>query len=271
MTPEPSQAVLSMYAGLPRVEVRPAAKVWTGLMPLSLQHRVAFFRREGFLILRSVLSKKEQEELSREVDRLVHDHRSLPRIREGFDLEPSQHPERMLPTLRKIGGVTDLSPAFAKLMKHREICAILRAIMGDRLQLFRDVVMMKPARVGREKPWHQDSAYWPWRPMALVSAMTALDDADEGNGCLQVIPRSHLTELQHYGQELQVDIRDLQSQTRYVPLKAGDTLLFHSLLLHASEPNLSCRDRRVAIISYKTPDLEYIGKGEPIETLPIGE
>jgi len=123
--------------------------------------------------------------------------------------------------------------------------------------------MMKPARVGREKPWHQDSVYWPWQPMNLVSAMTALDDAGADNGGMQVIPRTHTKELQHYGKELQVDIGALQDQTAYVPLRRGDTLLFHSLLLHGSEPNRSDQDRRVLIISYKTPDLKYIGKGEP--------
>jgi len=129
---------------------------------------------------------------------------------------------------------------------------------------------MKPARVGREKPWHQDSVYWPWQPMQLVSAMTALDDALPENGCLQVIPGTHTAEVRHYGQELRIDLDDAQqAQTVYVPLRAGDTLLFHSLLLHGSEPNHSNQDRRVCIFSYKTPDLKYIGKADERECKPV--
>ena len=78
------------------------------------------------------------------------------------------------------------------------------------------------------------------------------------NGCLQIVPGSHHEALQHYGGELRVDIDDrLQAQTCYVPLKPGDTLMFHSLLLHASEPNHSNEDRRACICSYKTPSVTF--------------
>jgi ectoine hydroxylase-related dioxygenase (phytanoyl-CoA dioxygenase family) len=232
-------------------------------MPEAFEDKVAFFEREGFLIIPNVLGAAEVAELDQELRRLAANHATLPRIREGFGLEPNQDGSRPTPTFRKIGGITELSPAFDRLCKHPRVLDLLHAIMGPTIQLWRDVCMMKPARVGREKPWHQDSSYWPWEPMSLVSAMTALDHASPENGCLQIIPRTHHDALQHYGQELQVDIEgDLQARTVYVPLKAGDTLLFHSLLLHASEPNHSDQDRRVCIISYKTPKVEYIGKGD---------
>ena len=106
--------------------------------------------------------------------------------------------------------------------------------------------------------------------MDLCSAMTALDDASPENGCLQVIPRTHFREVQHYGEELQIDIDEqMQARTYYVPLRAGDTLLFHSLLLHASEPNLSEQNRRVVIFSYKTPGLKYVGNGQPATSILV--
>ena len=244
--------------------VKPAAHVWTEPMPTDRAEQIEFFRREGFFIVRNVLTSAELAELDAEIDRMAVNHTSLPRIREGFDLEPKQDPTRKTPTFRKIGGIAELSDAFNRLMRHPNVMDMLSAVMGPKIELYRDVVMMKPKRVGREKPWHQDSVYWPWNPMDLCSAMTALDDAGPENGCLQVIPRTHFKEVQHYGKELQIDIdAEMQKQTYYVPLKAGDTLLFHSLLLHASEPNTSEFDRRVCIFSYKTPGLKYIGKGEP--------
>jgi len=245
------------------LHVDPAAGVWTEPMPETLDEQLDFFRREGFLIIRNLLAPGEVDDLKAELERLAQNHESLPRIREGFDLEPNQDRERQSPTFRKIGGITDLSDAFERLRNHPRVLDVLHPLMGPRIQLWRDVCMMKPARVGREKPWHQDSSYWPWEPMNLISAMTALDDATPENGCLQVIPRTHLEALQHFGGELRVDIEgDLQDQTRYVPLKAGDCLLFHSLLLHASEPNPSDKDRRVCIISYKNDRVDFIGKGE---------
>jgi ectoine hydroxylase-related dioxygenase (phytanoyl-CoA dioxygenase family) len=240
--------------------VRPAANVWTDPMPESLDEQVEFFKREGFLIIRGVLSADELAEAKSEIARLADNAESLPRVREGFQLEANQDESRTTRAFRKLGGVTAHSEIFATLMRHPKLLPPLHAIIGPRVLLYRDVCMMKPARVGREKPWHQDSVYWPWIPMELVSAMTAIDDASPENGCLQVIPRTHLQQRQHYGDELQIDLTDAeQAQTHYVPLEAGDTLLFHSLLLHASEPNRSEQDRRVCIFSYRHPDLEFIG------------
>jgi ectoine hydroxylase-related dioxygenase (phytanoyl-CoA dioxygenase family) len=246
------------------VEVKPAAGVWRGPDPTDLDQQVKQFHELGFVILRGVLNRNELAELDRELNRLAENHATLPRIREGFDLEPRQDGSRKTPTFRKIGGITDLSEPFSRLARDPRITRVLHAIMGRTIYLFRDVVMMKPARVGREKPWHQDSVYWPWEPMALVSTMTALDDAEPENGCLQVIPATHHHSVQHYGQELQIDLDDdMQKKTLYVPLKAGDTLIFHSLLLHGSEPNHSDHDRRVIIVSNRPEGLNFIGKGEP--------
>ena len=253
-------------------EVKPAAGVWTAPMPQGKAAQTEFFNREGFLILPGLLGAAELAELDAELDRLAAGYATVPRIREGFDLEPKQDPKRTLPTFRKIGGITDLSPAFGRLRSHPRVLDALHEIMGPVIQLYRDVCMMKPARVGREKPWHQDSSYWPWQPMDLVSAMTALDDAGPENGGLQVIPRSHTKEVQHYGKELQVEVTgELQERTVYVPLQPGDTLLFHSLLLHGSEPNVSDRDRRVCIVSYTSPRMKFIGKGEAPECPLVSE
>ncbi len=252
------------------IPVKPAAGVWRGPDPVSIPDRVTFFREQGFVILHNVLSSAELDELFAELDRIVENHRSLKSAREGFNPEQKQDAQRKGIAFRKLGGINDFSEAFARLLRHPNIMNTLHAIMGPTIQLYRDVVMMKPARVGREKPWHQDSVYWPWQPMNLVSAMTALDDSTPENGCLQIIPRSHLKEVQHLGDELRVDPDDnLQARTLYAPLKAGDTLLFHSLTLHASEPNLSDQDRRVVINSYKTPDLKYIGKPEGDRPCPL--
>ena len=243
--------------------VRPAAEIWNEPMPDSLEDQLCFFDKNGFLVLRGLLSTGEVAELSEELGRLAHDHKNLPAIREGFDLEPIQSQSLDVPSFRKIGGITDLSDAFGRLRNNPRILELLHAILGKTVRLWRDICMMKPARVGREKPWHQDSVYWPWMPMTLVSVMTALDDTTASNGALQVIPGTHRQVRQHYGDELMVDISEQEWKgTRCVPLAAGDSLLFHSMLLHASEPNLSDRNRRVCIVSYLPDDSHYVGQGD---------
>ena len=191
-------------------------------------------------------------------------------MRQGFELESVQDAARGEPTFRRIGGVARLSDAFARLVAHPRVLDLLHALLGARVELWRDLLMMKPARVGREKPWHQDAVYWPWRPMSIVSAATAIDACTPRNGCLQVVPRSHRAALRHRGRERWVALNWRQRlRARYVPLEAGDVLVFHSLLLHASRANRSDRDRRICINSYKSPELEFIGPPETWRDSPL--
>lgn len=247
-----------------QVPVAPAARTWTGPDPESLAARVACFREHGFVVLRANLAPAHLAELDAEVHRFCRQHRELPRVREGFSVEdPKRWPAPDQPVFRKIGGFTDFSEPFARVLRDPATLAVLTALWGPVTELYRDVLMMKQARVGREKPWHQDAVYWPYTPMEQASAMTALDPADAANGCLQVIPGSHRWgPLPHAGAELRVTLTpEQQAQTAYVPLAAGDTLVFHALLLHASEPNTSDRHRRVCIFSYMPPHLTWTGTG----------
>lgn len=246
------------------VEVHSAPTVWTETCPTNLDEQIEFFNENGFLILPQIITADELKELDDELTRIVVNYKEMPKIREGIQIERNQDPTRQARAFRKIGGLVELSEPFARLMRHPKIIDVIHAIIGPKLQLWREVAMMKPARVGREKPWHQDSVYWPWEPMNLVSATTALDDATPENGCLQVLPGSHKQKLQHFGDELQVDLdQDMHARAVYIPIKAGDTLLFHSMILHASEPNHSDHDRRIVIMAYMSPDLKYTLEGNP--------
>ncbi|MAE66267.1 MAG: hypothetical protein CMJ18_18505 [Phycisphaeraceae bacterium] len=253
-----------------QIDVPAAAGVIDDDGPADPAAQAAFFDREGYLVLRGVLGRDELASLDRDLTTLARKHASTPGTGEGFDLEPNKDRGRATPGFRKIGGVSRNSDAFRGLLTHPRIASILGAILGDEVYLFRDVVMMKPAKIGREKPWHQDAVYWPWRPMNLVSVMTALDDATPENGCLQIIPGSHQETLQHHGDELRVDLTTgHQARTRFAPLRAGDALVFHSLLLHASQPNRSDHDRRVCIFAYRPGNVTFLGEGDPPDAMRI--
>ena len=40
--------------------------------------------------------------------------------------------------------------------------------------------------------WHQDASYWPLTPSKVVTAWLAIDDVDEENGPMTVVPGSHV-------------------------------------------------------------------------------
>jgi hypothetical protein len=117
---------------------------------------------------------------------------------------------------------------------------------------------------GNIKPfaWHQDNSYGELDPYNAISCLTALDDANEENGCLWVVPGSH-----HQGQIPYVHTAEDKALSREVslevdeslaipaPMKAGECLFFHCHILHKSEGNRSkTRDRRILFLRYADAD-----------------
>ena len=80
---------------------------------------------------------------------------------------------------------------YRQLLYYEPLLDIAESLIGPNIQLFHDQALYKPARHGGEVPWHQDNGYWRCTPANLVSIWMALDDADEENGCMNVIPGSH--------------------------------------------------------------------------------
>lgn len=231
----------------------------------------AFFEQQGYLIVPDLLSRGEVAECQREVQRLhqlaADLEASQDPLSNHFQREPfSQAPNHNgLPVLRKIENTRALSPCFTQLAAHPRLVAIVQSLLGADLLLFRSTLMLKPAFHGSAHALHQDSAYWPMEPPALVTASIALDDATPDNGCIKVIPGSHHWGLQEWGhiaqeQEAPLTNRDDIDRSRQidVPLAAGSAVLFHSLMVHGSGPNQTDRPRNTALYAYFSPHVRYV-------------
>ena len=128
------------------------------------------------------------------------------------------------------------------------LLATLERIFEKPPKLYRDQAMLKPARIGREKPWHQDHAYFNL-PMGtcIVSVWIALDEATLENGCMHVIPGSHREgPVVHFRRrDWQIcDTHIARKRVVAVPLKPGSILFWHGLLHHGTPANRSNRSRR---------------------------
>lgn len=140
-------------------------------------------------------------------------------------------------------------------------------------------LMQKEPRVGGAWEWHQDYGYWYKNqfmfPDQLISVMVALTDANQQNGCLQVIKGSHkLGRVNHgfAGEQVGADMIFVDNALKtmdlvYVELKAGDVLFFHSNTLHRSEANLSDSPRWSLISCYNSQsNLAYNEKSTSYHT-----
>jgi ectoine hydroxylase-related dioxygenase (phytanoyl-CoA dioxygenase family) len=92
----------------------------------------------------------------------------------------------------------------------------------------------------------------------MLSVLTALTSSNKENGCLQVIKGSHkMGRIDHgfAGEQVGADMERIEEARKrmelvYVEMNPGDTLFFHSNLLHRSDSNHSDFARWSLISAY---------------------
>ena len=168
--------------------------------------------------------------------------------------------------VRKLTRFVGLDPRLDTFGEDPHLLDILTRIMGEPPALFADQAMLKPPGIGREKPWHQDHAYFNL-PMhtCIASAWVALDPADPENGCMHVIPESHRDgPVVHFKRrDWQICDTDVaRHRITAVPLRPGGVLLWHGRLHHGSPANRSTRRRRALQLHYIPASVETISTEE---------
>lgn len=136
-----------------------------------------------------------------------------------------------------------------------------RDLLGqDDIVLFTEKINYKRARKGGPIILHQDYPYWAaFCPIAsqVVTAMLFVDEANVGNGCLEIAPGTH-----DKGEQKRWNTRGLRNREmdtdafdtgQLMPLEvpAGSIVFFNAFLVHRSLPNTSEHDRRALLYSYQ--------------------
>jgi ectoine hydroxylase-related dioxygenase (phytanoyl-CoA dioxygenase family) len=104
--------------------------------------------------------------------------------------------------------------------------------------------------------------YWRLEPHVSVSAWIAIDRAERGNACVEVIPGSHRERVPHsrasgagrFGHQADPDHVDASAAVA-MELEPGEFFLFDTWLLHSSPVNTSGRRRTALSVRYTTPDV----------------
>ncbi len=158
-------------------------------------------------------------------------------------------------SVRKIWKFVDHDTRLNDLAHDPNILSVLSRMMDDTPVLFQDMGLIKPPHIGREKPWHQDCAYFNY-PVGttVVGVWIAIDAATEENGCLHIIPGSHREgPTPHFRrrdwQICDTDVAVPKNVT--VPLDPGGCLFWHGMTHHGSPTNRSAHRRRALQYHYR--------------------
>jgi len=166
--------------------------------------------------------------------------------------------------------------AFKKIIEDARILDKVESLIGPNIRLVLMQGLYKPPFTGGVIGWHQDDYYFRVnKPNAVVSAWLTLDDVDEKNGCMWVIPRAHHGLVSHVPTENKdgVYIPDAD-ESRAVPLrmKAGEIMFHHGATPHRTLANESERPRRALAMHFMDAGCIPLGEGraeEPVENMPL--
>lgn len=239
-------------------------------MPGLTLEQVQQFLEEGYLWLPSALAPKDLTPLIQEFESVVdqsarqlYAEGKISSLYEdkGFNTRLAWISRESEAAFRSLFSGIHTGPALFHLLVHPQLLNIAESLVGPE-------ILCHPAYRVRPKlpehnltlvPWHQDAGYMEPECDAVlqVTFWIPLVPATVENGCLQVIPRSHLGGvLRHrrirgrfYLEIPEEELPPIEPVT--VEMDVGDILLIHNLTAHRSLPNRSNEVRWSVDIRYQ--------------------
>jgi phytanoyl-CoA hydroxylase len=259
------------------IQVFVPSKVFTGAMLLQQSlspQKVESFSVNGFVKGEKVISDAQAEQLAAEVRRVVDNrdevNRDHVRVRNlnGNAASP----------VWQIVNIWQVSQPFKELLTNSKLIEQVVQLMENQfdakeIRLFHDQIQFKPAEGGGVNMWHQDSPLWPvLQPKnAQLTAWIALDDVDEENGCMSMVPHSH-----NWGSQMDTIAQfagwnGLPTQWEghslikvACPVEKGTVHFHHPLTWHGSPQNLSARPRRAVALHFMTERTVFDATGNHV-------
>lgn len=239
--------------------------------------QIAFYDREGYLVLPQFLQPEEMEPayaaLKEKVSTIANELYEEGLIAETYADLPF---ERRLAAvfanltdehfLRYGRGWRDRHPGFYLLMAQAKILDVIESLIGA--EIFANPVYNVRPKVPKVAagavPWHQDKSYWPdANSNPVITAWIALVDATHENGCLHIMPRTHKTRIMSFHAETYSGTGYTEIDADYfyknrpvvaLPVKAGSVILFNDRCVHMSTPNNSQTVRWSVDLRYQPTD-----------------
>jgi hypothetical protein len=221
-----------------------------------LTHFAGQFERDGFAIIPDLIDEQAATRIVAAVESAARGDAVLTRGDAAFGI-------------RKL---LDVVPALRGLAEGETLRAVVDPMAGGEAQVVRGIFFDKTREANWKVAWHQDltiavrerkevAGFGPWSVKAgivhvqppieiLESVLTVrihLDEADEANGALRVVPGSH-----RHGRLSPAEIQSWKERAGVVTcaVRRGGALLMRPLLLHASSASARPLHRRVLHLDY---------------------
>lgn len=225
------------------------------------QSYVQQFANDGYAVARGLFRGDEIEAMRAHYMRMNEEKRQKGDVSAVKD---ANDPLKRYPRMLQMHRWDEVSLQFLLDARLRDV---MTAILGSEPYAVQTMIYYKPPSA-RGQALHQDQYYLRVEPGTCCAAWLALDDCDEANGCLQVVPGSHrlpvlcttAADSTQSFTDVTVPVPD-GMEVKPVIMQAGDVLFFNGQLIHGSLPNTSTdRFRRSLIGHYVVGEAEKVYK-----------
>jgi ectoine hydroxylase len=230
----------------------------------------------------SILTAEQQSAYDRDgyfMVKKLFDGEEIALMREAMETDPALR-SSLYDRRDKSGNATRMAlwnhpgdSVYGLAARSRRVVERMEQMLGGEVYHYHSKLTAKEPEVGGAWEWHQDYGYWYHNGCILplmASVMVALDHSTRENGCLQVVPGSHLCgRIEHGvlpGEQVGADPRRVEQilermPLQYAEMEPGDGLFFHSNVLHRSDQNRSKNRRWTVLMCYNAarndPYLEH--------------
>lgn len=232
-----------------------------------------YFHHNGYIVAPGRLPDELMDRINAVTDREVAE-----------QIEPidwrvdARDPNRRI--VNRLSKVLLRAPEYFEAASHPAVLDPLEGILGPHVELYtnkHNMMMIKPAgapTVG----WHRDEPV----TALIVTMIVPLSDTNLHNGCLWVVPGSHVNPFEADPHVLDrarnraIEYGPFEDDEYYpralpVPMKRGQVLLFHGAIWHGSGVNHSEADRRSITFAYGAHERANVLKDDPEKILLRGE
>ncbi len=150
---------------------------------------------------------------------------------------------------------------YSQRLANAGVASILQILLGPNVRLQNSKLNMKPRDNGAAVGWHQDWAWYPHTNDDVLALGVFLDDVEDANAPLMVVPGSHRGPVfDHHRNGIFVGAMDGErdrvdpSQAVALTGPTGSVSVHHVRLIHGSAPNRSSRDRRLLLYAVRAAD-----------------
>ena len=141
--------------------------------------QVQEYRENGFLI----------------IDEPVFSPEKFVAFKERFEMHMAVWEEVMGKPTEAIDRAHFVDPKLHDWLLADEVLDLVEPLIGPDIALFASSCLNKIGEVGKRVPWHEDGSYWKVlveNRIEVATVWLAIDPSTTENGCMRVIPGSHL-------------------------------------------------------------------------------